>query len=157
MGKETAEFLGSSGKDLEYKTEAAGVSVTVFYSFVDDKLVTAGNFGEQAYFQTAIHLDDYAKFKEILTEKYGEPEMDEQIWLDDLFRYERDRSSMGMAIKLGHLKYFARWESSDTKISLVLGGKEFEVTFGVSYISKEFSHPADKQKQKEEKEDLADF
>ena len=156
MGMETAKLGESTGNSLVYEAEVAGVPVRILYSFVDDKLVSATYIGKQDYYDATHYLDDYEDFKEILVKKYGFPSIDIDP-VRHISRSKGDRDKLGIAIKLGRVDHLAHWETAETKISLLLWGKEYKVFFGIQYFSKEFSHLEDKQKHKEQKADLADF
>ena len=71
--KETAEFVREDDGSLTYKTEVGGVPVGLGYTFVNDKLVSAGYLGSQHYRNAADSLDDFGIWKKLLTNRLGEP------------------------------------------------------------------------------------
>ena len=65
-----------------------------------------------------------------------------------------DEQSRGLAIARGDLEYGASWETSTTKIDLMLLGDNYKIKLILSYISKELEEWV---KQTKEKETLKDF
>jgi len=65
-----------------------------------------------------------------------------------------DEQSQGLAISIGDLAYGALWETSTTKIELMLSGDNYKIKLILSYISKELEEWV---KQTKEKETLKDF
>jgi hypothetical protein len=74
------------------------------------------------------------------------------VWKDDL--YKDDKSEWGFAVSLGHLAYGASWETSATKIEIMLLGDNYEINLFLSYFSKELEEWV---KQTEEKEATKNF
>ena len=65
-----------------------------------------------------------------------------------------DEQNRGLAISIGDLAYGALWETSTTKIDLMLSGDNYKIKLILSYISKELEEWV---KQTKEKEALKDF
>jgi len=65
-----------------------------------------------------------------------------------------DEQSRGLAISIGDLEYGASWETSTTKIDLMLLGDNYKIKLILSYISKELEEWV---KQTKEKETLKNF
>ena len=65
-----------------------------------------------------------------------------------------DEQNQGLAISIGDLAYGALWETSTTKIDLMLSGDNYKIKLILSYISKELEEWV---KQTKEKETLKDF
>ena len=76
-------------------------------------------------------IDDFIELKDIYTEKYGAPTTDLEHW-DDSF-YKNDPSNYGMAIATGALIYLCEWGSSNTVISLMLSGDNYECSVVITY------------------------
>ena len=84
--------------------------------------------------------------KEILTKKYGKPIEDKQYWKKDL--YKNDYQDWGFAISLGHLSYFATWQTNTTDIFLGLYGDNYKINLGVEYESIQLKVLEEKAKEK---------
>jgi len=95
-------------------------------------------------------IQDYNNFNEILKKKYGEPLEDKRFWKNDL--YKDDYSHWGMAISLGHLALYSKWETPHTAIISMLAGENFDIKCGVEYSSKKLKNLEEKSKEKKEME-----
>ena len=80
------------------------------------------------------YLDDYKVLKNSLTDRYGKPTEDEQIWGRDLYKSKPDR--WGFAISLGDLSYYTVFETGDTTILLYMTGDNYEINTTLIYESK---------------------
>jgi len=59
-----------------------------------------------------------------------------------------DEQSRGLAISIGYLVYWISWETSTTKIDLMLSGDNYKIKLILSYISKELEEWVKKTKEK---------
>ncbi len=146
--KETAEFVREEERSLTYKTEVGGVPVGLGYTFVEDKLVSAGYLGSQQYRDAADSIDDYANWKKLLTNRLGEPNEDIQRWLDDRYKNKGDRRSLGRAIKRGHVIHYTEWNTADSKIRLRLWGKDAKVNLMILHQGQEMGLHGEEEQEK---------
>ncbi len=146
--KETAEFVREEERSLTYKTEVGGVPVGMGYTFVDDKLVSAGYLGSQQYRDAADYHDDYANWKKLLTNRLGEPNKDSQRWLDDRYKNKGDRRSLGRAIKRGHVIHYTEWNTADSKIRLRLWGEDAKVNLMILHQGQEMGLHGEEEQEK---------
>ena len=65
-----------------------------------------------------------------------------------------DEQSRGLAISIGDLAYGASWETSTTKIDLMLSGDNYKIKLILSYISKELEEWVKQTKEKEASKDF---
>ena len=65
-----------------------------------------------------------------------------------------DEQSRGLAISIGDLAYWASWETSTTKIDLMLSGDNYKIKLILSYISKELEEWVKQTKEKEASKDF---
>lgn len=65
-----------------------------------------------------------------------------------------DEQSQGLAISIGDLAYGASWETSTTKIDLMLLGDNYKIKLILSYISKELEEWVKQTKEKEASKDF---
>ena len=65
-----------------------------------------------------------------------------------------DEQSQGLAISIGDLAYGASWETSTTKIDLMLSGDNYKIKLILSYISKELEEWVKQIKEKEASKDF---
>ena len=120
---------------LVYKDELGSFDVNVVYIFSKDKLVRTKYMVLSKHTNETDYISDYNTLKEILIKKYGDPKEDEQIWKNDL--YKSNSSEWGMAIAVGQLFYYCQWSNKDTSLILYLSGENYEIEFGIEYISVE--------------------
>ena len=71
---------------------------------------------------------------EILSEKYGEQEIEEE-WHDNTWR--NDHSEKGYAIERGHVDMSCTWETNTTEIYHEITGVDYKIKHIVRYKSKE--------------------
>lgn len=135
-----------------YETRLAGLECWVAYIFTEGRLTRAKYIIQEKHMEGTKHIRDYDELKKNLIKKYGDPMNDNVFWNNDL--YKDDYSSWGTAISIGHLSYFAKWDSPDTEIALALYGDNFEVTLGIEYVSKKLR---EFDKKAGEKRTLEDF
>jgi len=119
---------------LGYKTSVIGKDVFVAYFFIDNQLTRARYVLAESHSNKSDFISDYKDFKKILIKKYGNPVKDESFWKNDL--YKDVYSDWGTAISLGHLVYFSTWSTSDTEISNILMGENYDISCIVEYSSK---------------------
>jgi len=102
-----------------------------------------------------------------LEEKYAESISElkeEKIELADLLAEKEaefahslsilDEQSRGLSISIGDLIYWISWETSTTKIDLMLSGDNYKINLILSYISKELEEWVKKTKEKEASKDF---
>jgi len=116
----------------------AGLDTNLGYLFnVDDQLFAANYVITEQHSNNTAYITDYEKLKGKLIGKYGAPDEDEVIWLDDLWK--DDPSDWGMAIVTGDLKYYTEWGLDSMSILLLLKGDNYEVNFKLMYQSEAIS------------------
>jgi len=112
------------------------------YHFLEDKLYRAGYGFMEKHTNKNLYINDYESLKEILTKKYGKPEIDKVIWKNDLFKSAKQ--DWGTAISIGHLEYFSSWETPTTYINLGLNGDNYKISLTLGYESRELKEWSDK-------------
>lgn len=93
------------------------------YEFKDGVLIR----GEYRCLQQPINglnefIGYYGAVKTALTKAFGAPLKDETLWENDLYQPLPDY--WGVAVLIGHLRYAARWETSNGIVSLELTGNQ---------------------------------
>lgn len=144
------KVIGTGGYEeviLYTKLTVIGLDTTLGYVFTEDKLVRAIYDFEETHRNRNRFIDDFEKVKKALTQKYGEPISDREIWDDDL--YKDDPSSYGAAVAVEDLTYQTTWETEETKIWMTLYGDNYEIIHNLYYDSKEYKELV-KEKKKEQ-------
>ena len=123
---------------LKYKTQILGRNMELVYHFADDKLIGSSYKLDENYINSQNFINTYNKFKDKLVSKYGSPNKDIVKWLNRTYKNNRDK--WGLALSLGHLEYFAAWQTIGTEVSCSLKEDNHSVLFIVEYKSTEFSN-----------------
>jgi hypothetical protein len=149
---ESSKLIKEDEHGLFYSSELSGFGeVLIGYIFAEGKLVRTSYISQVRHTNSNAFIEDFTKIKSILTEKYGRPESDDVVWLDNL--YKDDPDNWGMAVSAGHLVYDTVWKTKTTKILEKLKGDNFDVTLIVKYTSLELAgleEAKDKEKKKSE-------
>jgi hypothetical protein len=117
---EKADFVKQVKDDeLVYKDKLGGTDCTLVYIFNDnDKLVSGIYFLDKKYSNPQLYLQDYNKFKVLLTEKYGRPtsekvQSNNENETDEIHNY-------GQSVADGNLQLNAIWNTERTTIKITL-------------------------------------
>jgi len=142
---EKEEYLG-------YQTQIAGLDCNLIYFFTNNKLVRGRYFFTEPHSNRNDYILDYTTLKKLLEKKYGEASEDEQIWKNDL--YKDDYDQWGFAVCVGHLVYYAKWETDITIIYLSLNGENYEISLMIEYQSKQLKSLEEQEWKKDTLDEL---
>jgi hypothetical protein len=148
---ESGKIERDNERMLAYSGKVSGIECLILYIFAENKLVRAKYVFTPEHTNKNDFIVDYKSVKDGLAKKYGEPKSDDTNWRNDL--YKDDYSNWGFAISLGHLMYFAEWETESTEISLILSGENYKTRLAAEYSSKQFQHLEEKAIEKKTQED----
>ena len=137
---------------IGYYYKLAGESTLSGFYYKHDKLYGGAYVLNETHSNNNLYIDDYNKFKNLLSKKYGAPKMEETYWKDDLFK--DDYSSWGMAIARGDMFMYSTWSDEKTDIECSIVGDNYSITCKILYKSIELKDWVDEIK---EDEDLKDF
>lgn len=118
---------------LVYRDSVEDLNCLVGYLFINDQLVRALYVVDQNHADPIGYLSDYQHLRRALTEKYGQPAKDDEVWSNDL--YKDKPQEYGKAVAAGHLKRFTVWETDTTEINIFLTGKNSKIDLSVDYSS----------------------
>jgi hypothetical protein len=150
---ETIQPDFENDKILAYKVKIAGFSAILVFNFISDKCINGRYLIQEKHSNNNLYIEDYNKLKVLLNKIYGEPQNDEVIWKDDLYKDKPD--DYGMAICAGQLIYYSIWENEETEITMELSGDNYEVNhFVIFYDSKKFTTLVEENKTIEDTEGL---
>ncbi len=133
---------------LGYSDQIAGLDCNVIYILAFDQFVRSQYSISEEHTNNTEYLSDYDKLKEALASKYGKPNSDDIYWKNDLYR--SDPSEWGMAVAIGHMVKYTRWELPRTSIIIFLTGDNFKINLGIEYSSKELDALEEKVKKEQE-------
>ncbi len=92
------------------------------FVFRDGKLVQGAYMSMAKHITPGLFVEDYKKLKAHLTEKYGNPELDDERWLGEVFK--GDPAQYGTAVAIGELQLRSRWKTRRTQVGHALFGRD---------------------------------
>ena len=107
---------------------------------------------DSTYVNANKYLDDYLRLKDLLTQKYGQPQEDDSRWSNTLF--QDDVSEWGTAIAAGYLSLWSSWDLGSTSVELSCTGESFKVTLKIIYQSTRLAAAHEDKKRQELLDDL---
>lgn len=131
---EREKLVLDNGKMLSYEGTVGSLPCQIVYLFVKNQLTASHYFFKAEHAADSLHIHDYEMLKEAISEKYGGPRLDDATWKDDTYRGSGEK--VGLAIRSGHLKLAAQWETPATEVWLFLVGENSEIKLSMKYVSK---------------------
>jgi hypothetical protein len=129
----------------------AGLEGRLVYIFAKDRLVRARLVFKSEHADLNAFIGDYQAVEPVLKEQFGKAAEERAIWEDDSTQLEpksyldQDRASpanilqsdpnVGLAVSLGHLRLYARWEAGRTQVVHALSGEDQQIIHLVEYRS----------------------
>lgn len=149
---ENSALIEERDKVIFYNVKVAGFDAVLGYEFVENKLCDAMYIFIEEHSNETQYINDFFTLKELLTDKYKEPIIDDIVWKNDLYR--NDPQYYGLAVSIGHLSLLSKWETENTMIDLILWGDNFEINMGLRYASKELYPLKEQSEQSAKSNDL---
>lgn len=149
---EKTELLKEAPEGLVYSGRVSNFPCFIAYYFVQDRLVRARYNITSSHEFPGGYLDQFKELQTILEKKYGLALRVEQKWWDEL--HKDDEASWGRAVALGHVAFWAAWETDTSEISLMLRGEDQQIFLEIEYCSKSLS---DLESEAEPEVDFEDF
>jgi hypothetical protein len=81
-----------------YAGKTASINVQIHYCFLNDHLIHAAYILAEQYEDKTLYITAFDRLRETLTEEYGSPVVNDEIWLDN--KYKRN---WGSALEFGDL------------------------------------------------------
>ena len=141
--KELRKIIDPPGRFdvLRYEDYIWGFDCNIWYWFIEDKLYQSLLSLDENILHEDPRLENYEELKGLLTKKYGKPTIDEEKWIDDLAK--KNELNRETAISKGCLACRTGWETSTTKIFMVISGYKNKTFLKITYISKELEEWAE--------------
>ncbi len=133
---ETAKFISQDTNSLvTYDDHLAAYDVEVNYQFnEDDKLVSGTYNFTKKHSNPQLYIEDYGIFKNLLTIKYGEPNLNKEEWSSNTT--PNDKQNYGQAIADGHLSLYSVWETKRSLIKIILSSSNNRPFLQIHYTTK---------------------
>jgi hypothetical protein len=128
---EELKLLEESDEMLVYSGSIASKACFIGFILDDDILTRGAYFLNETYVNENKYVDDFYYIKELLTKKYGEPELEGENWSNELFK--NDKKDWGIALKSGHVTFVANWMTEKTQIELIVSAENRKVSSIILY------------------------
>lgn len=147
---EKAQFLFKvSNDELEYKDNLGGSDCDIVYIFNDNDKLTSGLYVfTKKYSNPQLYIQDYNKFKALLTEKYKKPANEKESWnknstIDEKHNY-------GQAVADGNLELNTVWNTGRSVIKIALITRNDKVpSLQIHYTTRSLDELENKEELKE--------
>lgn len=152
---ETNEVVKETSELVAYKTTLAGFEAYAIYIFAGNKLTRGKYLITENHSNKNDYISDYNSLNELLKKKYGEPTENQTYWKNDL--YKDDYSDWGFAVSLGHLLYYSTYKNSNTEITIMLSGDNYEIENVIEYTSTSLGKVEEELRTKEDLDNFSLF
>lgn len=132
--KYSGKMNGLDANYIAYDTTAVGMDVLLAYYFCDDGLYSVRYILNEDHSVDSLYIDDYNTFKQALTNKYGEPLLDNEKWTSDNKKsfYADDK---GRALNYGYLSYYTCYITERVIVEMDMSADNYEVSTLINYTS----------------------
>ena len=132
--KYSGKMNGLDANYIAYDTTAVGMDVLLAYYFCDDGLYSVRYILNEDHSVDSLYIDDYNTFKQALTNKYGEPMLDNEKWTSDNKKsfYADDK---GRALNYGYLSYYTCYITERVIVEMDMSADNYEVSTLINYTS----------------------
>lgn len=141
---EKAKLKRENANALEYAAVIGSDSYTIQYGFLSGKLAEVQTSFDEDYGEYKLYVDEYNELKEVLTLKYGEPDIDTTI----IEKEGATSFSTGVDVAEGKIRLITAWFFEKTKIVLYCSGGDGRVYVWVDYEYIPFRRELEKVKEK---------
>lgn len=119
-----------------------GKETLVTYNFIDNIFLQAMYILQAEHSNRNFYIDDYNQFKDLLIDKYGSPSAQDIVWNNRL--YQDNIEDYGLAISIGHLKYYSQWKFDNGDVRITLDGDNYDTKLVLLYTTSEYFDKRDK-------------
>ena len=119
---------------MGYLTTAADLDAMLFYYVSSDGLYGLNYVFMEDHTVETLYIDDYNRIKDAISDKYGQPDIDDEEW-DTSRHREYYSDDLGTALKYGYLTYRTRYYLDRTWIEINMSADNFNIVTTVSYLS----------------------
>lgn len=132
--KYSGKMNGLDANYIAYDTTAVGMDVLLAYYFCDGGLYSVRYILNEDHSVDSLYIDDYNTFKQALTNKYGEPLLDNEKWTSDSKKsfYADDK---GSALNYGYLSYYTCYITERVIVEMDMSADNYEVSTLINYTS----------------------
>lgn len=127
-------FLLEDEEMVAYAVNIINMDTFLVYYFDDKDLVWGSTIlFRDEYENKDLYLRDFYYVRGVLTEKYGEPLLDDVRWVDG-----KEGEESALEVMKGNLRYSVFWVTDNTVINLILEGQEQQILLSIDYVELEY-------------------
>jgi len=134
ISAEGSKPLLERGDILRFNGSYKGEDAELIYMFLGNRLVKGRYKLIERSADEMGYIRNYLRIKELLSLKYGEPRIDQEIWANASYKDMPDRR--GFAVYIGHLSYKTKWSTMRTDVLLELKSGNYDMLLEAFYYSK---------------------
>lgn len=127
-----AVMLGEAPNGIIYKDSILGMESQIIYLVSDGMLIRGVIKVKQPHSNPDSYIDDFKKLDQVLKDKYGKPEKEQEAWMTDSSVI---RSKPGLAVQMGKLMYVTSWESENLRVEHALSGDNYKAEHVLHYVN----------------------
>jgi hypothetical protein len=141
-----------SENNLIYRDTINDLDTACSFILADDRFVRGKYKFLEGHTDANRYLWDYEGIEKLLKEKYGDPNEENELWLNNTWK--NDPRAKGKSISAGYLALFSKWEVGEVDIVHVLHGDNYKVEHVLEYSQKAMSVIEESLREKEDKSKL---
>lgn len=128
---------GKNDTVIIYRTKAVGMDVILGYYFCDNGLYQVVYSLDEEHTSGESYINDYEKFRDALTKKYGKPLFDRIKWNDSSMKeyYLENGKSKGDALTYGYCSYSTGYQTDRSLIAMSMSSDNYEISTTIVYQS----------------------
>jgi hypothetical protein len=134
---EKSPFITKVNNDeLTYRDILGGSDCEVIYIFNDnDKLASGLYVFTKKYSNPQLYLQEYNKFKDLLSEKYGKPAIESETW-NNSNNSASEKQNYGQAVADGKLTLSTIWNTDRSYIKIILPTNDKHPVLQIHYTTR---------------------
>ena len=137
---ENNEIVKEGADNISYIETVVNYPALVVYKFHDNKLIWGSYSFKQINNKDDEYLEDFMKFEEAISNKYGKPKKLDK-WNNNDSEY---KDNLPKAVKSGDLIMWRSWETPSTIIKLIMYSYNDNFNIDTYYFSKKYRDKAEK-------------
>ena len=131
VASEKSKLTRHEDNKLKYSGRYNGTGAELDYIFSGNKLKSGRYILYGSSADEQVYIDDYNRVKSLLTNRYGKPQIDQELWANSTYKDNPDRH--GFAVYIGHLSYKSTWITARSIIVLELKSNNYNIVLQAVY------------------------
>lgn len=132
---ESATLINNINNDeLLYKDVLGGFNCEVAFIFNENKKLASGMYiFTKTYRNPQLYVEDYYIFKNLLTNRYGKPLAENEVWSNNVKPY--DKYDFGQAVANDKLYLNTVWKTNRSEVKISLTNSNGKPTLQIQYTA----------------------